>query len=127
MSDSVPGGASLRAWRFYVEDMIEFAQNVLRYTDGYDQQGFVQSRLHFDATLRNLELIGEAASHVPPHVRDFAPLIPWRLIIATRNRLIHGYLGVDNDTLWSIVCDNVPALLTELCALKMAADTGQIQ
>lgn len=36
-------------------------------------------------------------------LRDSAPDIPWRQIVATRNRLIHGYLGIDNDTLWSII------------------------
>ena len=41
-----------------------------------------------------------------------------RLVIATRNRLIHGYLGIDNDTLWSIVVSDVPALLDELQRLK---------
>ena len=40
---------------------------------------------------------------------------------ATRNRLIHGYLGIDNDTLWSIVVSNVPALLPTLRTVKDAA------
>jgi uncharacterized protein with HEPN domain len=128
MSEQTPEAASppQRAWRFYIDDMIGFAGNVLTYTDGQDQAGFEKSRLHYDATVRNLELIGEAASHVPPHVREFAPKIPWRLIVATRNRLIHGYLGIDNDTLWSIVRDDTPSLLTELQALKKAADSGQL-
>ena len=106
--------------------MIGFAENVLTYTAGLDQAGFEKSRLHYDATVRNLELIGEAAGHIPLHVREFAPQIPWRLIVATRNRLIHGYLGIDNDTLWSVVCDNIPSLLAELLALKKAADSGQL-
>ena len=59
-------------------------------------------------------------------MREFAPQIPWRLIIATRNRLIHGYLGIDNDTLWSIIRDNTPSLLAELRVLKAAADAGQL-
>ncbi|HOP41371.1 MAG TPA: DUF86 domain-containing protein [Geobacteraceae bacterium] len=40
------------------------------------------------------------------------------MIIATRNRLIHGYLGIDDDTLWSIIRDDVPELLPLLQALK---------
>jgi len=92
---------SEREWRFYVDDMIDFAERVLAYTEGLDQAAFVASGLHYDATIRNLELIGEAAAHVPETVRGAWSQIPWRLIIATRNRLIHGYLGIDNDTLWS--------------------------
>jgi uncharacterized protein with HEPN domain len=99
-----------RLWRFYVDDMIQFAEKVLAYTNGLDQAGFVANELHYDATLRNLELIGEAATHIPDSVRVAYPHIPWRLIIATRNRLIHGYLGIDNDTLWSIVQDNIPVV-----------------
>ena len=77
--------------------------------------------------MRNLELIGEAATHIPQHVREFAPQISWRLVIATRNRLIHGYLGIDNDTLWSVIRDDTTSLLAELCSLKNAADTNQIR
>jgi len=107
-----------REWRFYLDDMIDFAGKVLAYTNGLDQNGFVASRLNYDATLRNLELIGEAASHIPDKVRDVYPEIPWRIIIATRNRLIHGYLGIDDDILWSIIQDEVPELLLMLKALK---------
>ena len=42
----------------------------------------------------------------------------WRMIIATRNRLVHGYLGIDDETLWSIVVTDVPALLPLLRALR---------
>ncbi|CAA9374556.1 MAG: Protein of unknown function DUF86, BT0167 group [uncultured Chloroflexia bacterium] len=49
--------------------------------------------------MRNLELIGEAATHIPDSVLQAHPDIPWRMVIATRNRLIHGYLGIDNDLL----------------------------
>lgn len=110
--------AGQREWRFYLDDMIDFAEKVLAYTNGLDQAGFVSSRLTYDATLRNLELIGEAATHIPEDVRNTYPEIPWRMIIAARNRLIHGYLGIDDDILWSIIRDDVPALLPLLQALK---------
>jgi len=107
-----------REWRFYMDDMITFAEKVLAYSDGLDQQTFVSSGLNYDATLRNLELIGEAATHIPDCVRQAHDQIPWRQVIATRNRLIHGYLGIDNDTLWSIIQDDVPDLLQQLLLLK---------
>ena len=115
--------ASRREWRFYLDDMIDFAGKVLAYTDGLDQAGFVASGLTYDATLRNLELIGEAATHIPDEIREAHPEIPWRMIIATRNRLIHGYLGIDDDTLWSIIQDDVTELLPLLKALKDEVQT----
>ncbi len=107
-----------REWRFYLDDMIGFAEKVLLYTEGLDQEAFVASGLNYDATIRNLELIGEAASRIPDAVRQIHSQIPWRLVVATRNRLIHGYLGIDNDILWSIVQDDTPALLQQLYALR---------
>lgn len=110
--------APTREWHFYIGDMVDFAYKVLAYSDGLDQATFVASGLNYDATLRNLELIGEAATHVPDEIRAAHPEVPWRMIIATRNRLIHGYLGIDNDTLWSIIRDDIPALLPLLESLR---------
>lgn len=114
-----------REWHFYVDDMIGFSEKVIAYTDGFDQQEFTLSGLNYDATLRNLELIGEAATHIPDDVRNNFPNIPWRQIIATRNRLIHGYLGIDNDTLWSIVETDIPSLLKELLAMQLEIRSKQ--
>ena len=107
-----------REWRFYLDDMIQFAQKVQLYTDGMEQQEFTTSGLNYDAALRNLELIGEAATHIPDDIRKDHPEVPWRLIIATRNRLIHAYLGIDDDTIWSIIQDDIPALLSALENLR---------
>ena len=113
MSDS-----SKREWRFYLEDMIDFTRKALAYTDGLDQEDFVRSGITYDATLRNIQLIGEAATHIPEDIRNAHQTIPWRMIIATRNRLIHGYLGIDDDILWSIVRDDLPKLLPLLEVLR---------
>jgi uncharacterized protein with HEPN domain len=74
--------------------MISFAHRVLSYTAGLDQHSFTANGVIYDATLRNLELIGEADTHIPDQVRSAHSEIPWRLIIATRNRLIHSSWGL---------------------------------
>ena len=79
---------------------------------------FVRSGLNYDATVRNLELLGEAATRFPDGIRQSNPQIPWRLVIAPRNRLIHGYLGIDNDRLWSIIRSDIPAMLPQLIARR---------
>ena len=108
----------VREWKFYLDDMIGFAEKVIAYTDGLDQEGFVASGLNYDATMRNLELIGEAATNIPDEIRQKYSHIPWRMMVATRNKLIHGYLGIDNDTLWSIIQGDVPTLLAQLRKMK---------
>ena len=64
--------------------------------------------------MRNIELIGESAAHVPGHVRDSHPDIECHRIIATRNRVAHGYLGIDDDVVWDIVTSGIPDMLVKL-------------
>ena len=72
MSNATPA----REWRFYLDDMIEFCERVQDFTRGVDQGQFVADVMRFDATVRNLELIGEAATHIPDHVRASSPAVP---------------------------------------------------
>lgn len=107
-----------REWRFYIEDMIIFCEKVQSFTQGITREEFVTEPMRYDATLRNIELIGEAATHVPSNIRQAAENIPWRMVIATRNQLIHGYAGIDDDILWSIIETDIPALLRALQELR---------
>lgn len=114
MSDA---GRRSRQWRFYVADIIEFGEKIVAYTRELDQAAFVRDNRTYDATLRNLELIGEAATHVPQRVRDAHAEVAWRQIVALRNRLIHAYLGIDDDVLWNIIQADIPELLPQLRSL----------
>ena len=116
MSDST----SVREWRFYIDDMIGFCERVLAFTKDVDNAEFVADLMRYDATVRNIELIGEAATHIPAAIRNAYPDMPWRMIIATRNQLIHGYAGIDEDVVWSIVQTDIPALVDQLRIMKAA-------
>ncbi len=120
MSDSEHGE---RHWYFFVRDMLEFCEKVLDYTAGLDQESFVASPLVYDATLRNIQLIGEAATHIPSEVQEGYSAIPWRSIIGVRNRLAHAYLHVSDVVIWSIIQDAIPNLLPEL--RRLLASTEQ--
>jgi uncharacterized protein with HEPN domain len=108
---------AIREWRLYVQDTISYGERAAQYASGFRKQDFFSNQLHVDATLRNLELISEAATRVPKQVRSEHPMVPWRLTIALRNRLIHGHLGIDNDTIWSVLQDDLPDLLARLRAI----------
>jgi uncharacterized protein with HEPN domain len=94
--------------------MIEFGEKIRAYTSEMDQATFVADALTYDATLRNLELIGEAANCIPSAIRDEHPEIPWRAIIGARNRLAHAYLSMDDDLIWTMIQDAIPKLLPAL-------------
>ncbi len=119
------GNAEPRDWRLYVQDMVDFSEKALSYTNGLNRDAFVSDERTYDATLRNIELIGEAATHVPNQVREANPHIPWRVIIGTRNRVAHGYLGLDDDVIWSIIQGDIPELLPKLRRLLDSIDRDQ--
>ena len=119
MSDK---GGIVREWRCCIHDMIGSCEKVGSYTRGLDRDGFIADDMLHDATLRNLELIGKAATRVPDAIRKAHPEIPWRAVVDTRNRLARGYPGIDDDAVWSIVRDHVPALLPALRSLLAATD-----
>lgn len=114
---SVTPSLSERDPRLYVKDMLTFCEVVLEFTQGVEREALFADRMRRDATLRNLELIGEAATRVPDAVRALAPDVPWRKIVATRNRLIHAYLGIEAEAIWGIVSKDVPVLRTSLQVL----------
>ena len=94
MSNEAPS-PSERDVRIYLADMLEFSESVLVYTAGHDLESLGSDAMRLDATLRKLSPIGEAAMRVPDDIRALAPSIPWRKIVATRNRLMHAYKGTE--------------------------------
>ena len=94
-----------RSYRLFLRDMWEASEKILRYTGG-----FVQNELVYDAVLRNLEVLGEAAKKVPEDVRNRYPWVEWRAIAGLRDVLAHAYFALDDATLWDIVAQKVPAL-----------------
>ena len=106
-----------RPWQLYIRDMIDFGEKVLSYTGGLDQDEFVAEGLIYDATLRNIELIGVAATHIPFDVREAHSEIEWHQIIGMRNQLAHVYLGLDDDVIWDVICTDIPRLLQALRTL----------
>lgn len=108
-----------RSWHMYVEDMKTFIQRAMSYTAGMEYRNFLESGITYDATIRNIELIGEAATKIPAEIRARFPDVPWRMVIATRNRLIHGYLGIDDDVLWNIIRNELPSLLDALSKIDI--------
>jgi uncharacterized protein with HEPN domain len=63
-----------------------------------------------DAVVRNLEIIGEAASRLPDTYRSSASQVPWQQVVGLRNRIVHGYFGIDLQLVWVIIHDDLPEL-----------------
>jgi uncharacterized protein with HEPN domain len=88
-----------------LDDIVEACQKVLRYTASMDREAFLADEKTRHAVLRNLEIIGEAAKHLPSEARQLASDIEWKKICGFRDYLTHAYFGVDTDIVWSVISD----------------------
>ncbi len=99
-----------------VRDAIRLAQE---FTEGMTRDEFLQDLKTQSAVVRQLEIIGEACGHVSRATRHAYPEIPWGEVIATRNVLIHEYFGVDPETVWMTIQEDLPVLEERLANMKL--------
>ncbi len=94
----------------YLKDIVESTGKILRFTSGLTQAQLKQDEKTYDAVVRNLEIVGEAAKHISQNLRKQLPGIDWRKVAGLRDILAHAYFGIDDDILWDIVQNKVPVL-----------------
>jgi len=105
---------SPRNWKFRLEDIVESLELIAEYTSEMSQDLWRKDRKTIDAVIRNIEIIGEAASRVPEDIQELYPNIPWYQMKGMRNILIHEYFGVDFDVIWKTTKEDLPPLLEQI-------------
>ena len=110
MKPSVPP----RNWKIRVTDILQCIAKIGRYTKSYTFDNFQEDEKTIDSVLRNLEIIGEAARHVPAEIRARYPEIPWAEMLTMRNIVIHEYHGVNLSIIWQTVKEDLPPLVAPL-------------
>jgi uncharacterized protein with HEPN domain len=91
-------------------DILESCRLIEGYTAGMTLDAFTADQKTFDAVIRNLEVIGEAAKNLPEDVRAQIPDIDWRMTAGLRDVLIHNYFGIDAEIVWDVVIAKLPRL-----------------
>jgi len=94
----------------YLQDIAQSCEKVFRYTQGLSQADLIREEKTYDAVVRNLEIVGEAAKHIPDELRKQLPNIEWRKVAGLRDMLAHAYFGIDDDILWDVIQNKVPQL-----------------
>jgi uncharacterized protein with HEPN domain len=100
----------LRDFQVYLEDILDAIDSIETYTKGLTYLDFVSDRKTVDAVIRNFEIIGEATKHVSSVMRREYPNVPWKDMAGMRDKLIHGYFGVQLEVIWKTVKERLPAL-----------------
>lgn len=94
----------------YLKDMIENMGHAEEFTRDVSYGHFVKdTKLHY-AVIRCIEIIGEAAKHIPNSIRKKYPQIPWKDIAGMRDKVIHFYFGVNLERVWLVVKDDMPQI-----------------
>ncbi len=113
-----------RQWRFRVEDILSAIGRIQHYISGMTYEQFCADQRTIDAVLRNFEVIGEAARHIPSAVEARHPNVPWRQMRAMRNGLIHDYPEVELAMVWDAVQQDLAPLIPLLQSLLQSGDSG---
>ena len=94
----------------YLQDMLESIRAIASYVENVGRDSFDADRKTQAATIRELEIIGEAAGRISEETRTLHPEVNWRLLKDFRNVLAHEYFGVNLDIVWDIVKNKLPQL-----------------
>ncbi len=105
---------SKRAPDLLLEDILESAKKIQKFTKGMSFDKFVHDERTIDAVIRNFEIIGEASNRLPDEFKTKNNNIDWIRIKGFRNRIVHDYFGIDHSIVWKIIQDFLPDMVEEI-------------
>ncbi len=107
-----------RKLEYYFFDILETIEDINNFLYGLSYKEFCDDRKTIYALIRCLEIIGEAVKHIPEDMKARYPQVPWKEIAGMRDKLIHGYFGIDTGLVWDTATRDIPFLKQELLKIK---------
>ena len=99
-----------RDWTLFIRDICTCADKVLLYTKDMSREDFFSDSKTFDAVIRNLQVIGEAAKKLPSDVKRKYKSIEWKKMTGLRDIVVHDYFGINEDIVWDVIQSKIPEL-----------------
>ncbi len=100
--------------RVRLQHILDAISEILSYTEGISFQEFESNSMIFFASVKQLEIIGEAANNLTEEFQNTYGEIDWRTIVGLRNILVHEYFGIDEQIVWGIIKKDIPKLQKEV-------------
>ena len=101
-----------REYKLFLEDIIKSCEYVQEFVEGIDFDQFMNDEKTSSAVIQKFGIIGEAVKNIPEFIREKYSDIPWKNMAGMRDRLIHGYFGVDYALVWDTIEFDVPKIIT---------------
>ena len=108
----------------YLRHILDETEYILHCSKNVSQDTFLNDQTLQRAFVRSIEIIGEAAKKVPEDIRQKYSHIQWRAMAGMRDKLIHGYFGVDYDIVWDVLENHIPVLAEVIDALLSRDDVN---
>lgn len=102
----------------FVEDVLENILLIENSIKNLSKDEFINNKMLVDATIRRLEVIGEAVKNISEKIKKRHPEIEWKKIAGIRDIIIHAYFDVDLDIMWDIIKINFPDLKDKISEIK---------
>lgn len=118
---------SSRKSDLYLRDIQEAIVKIENFTKNMSYSEFCRDEKTIDAVVRNIEVIGEAASHLPSDLRLKYPSVPWKQIVGTRAKVIHEYFGVDLEIIWKTIKEDLLVLNDQVIKMLEHSETPPLQ
>ena len=109
-----------RDLRDYLQDILDAVNDIERFVADMSYEQFIKDKKTLNAVVRSIEVIGEASKRLPLSLKAKNSELPWKEITGMRDKLIHAYFGMDTETIWKTVKENIPQLKQTI--KKMAKD-----
>ena len=94
----------------YLRHILDAIHRIEEYTTGVQYEGFMSNNLVQAGVMREIEIMGEAAKRLTNEFKEKYPDVPWKKVAGMRDKLMHGYFGVDLDAVWDTVKKDINVL-----------------
>jgi uncharacterized protein with HEPN domain len=111
--------SSHRNERLFIDDINDSIQAIESFVEGLTQEDFKKDRKTFSATIRELEIIGEAVNNISDELKQKYLHVLWQEIKSFRNKIVHEYFGVDFRIVWDVITNELPILKRQIAQIQI--------